>query len=686
MATLAAALINLVSARETRLSSSSANTPNPQPRQDFALPPRKDLVNRVAEIEEAIGKLRAGEAMVAIEGEVGVGKSATATELAYCLQQHEPFLRDGDRRYSFVWIDCQDRCPTLTEFSGSLSALTDDRSLSAVAGEEKFDAIRAHLAEHPTVLLIDNLRLADDTTSKALIRLLESVPPSSIVIASINSPGTLAAPRIRLGDLKPSEARDLISREIQRQGLLVPDVEHSDLADSLIELFGGNPYLITSFLDGLDGSPFSIEQRLEAARRGEGAEGMLADRIAALASDALSILAACAFLRGNAIASQLGVATMESDQDVALLLTDLMSAGLVTSVRVKGGPNIFTCGVGVRNAILATTSGEEIKRFTKRLAQHYIDRFSTEWEDATGAIPHVGTLTVVAEQLYLEEEAEELHALFVAVLDILFTLGKLDDRITIATLAYKSAVRDGNYQRAARASASRTMNCAIRGELERAQESLGHGLIAARESGSPAEIARQMRVRAYVAYRSKQPEQALAMLEGADELAAEDEDLHILVDLQDLRAACYWYLGQFDLCEIAADAHEKLADEIPWERVKAYPLQMRAEVAMHCGEFAKAAELLGQSRAIATEYRDQRMLVRIAISEARRQLVGGRPAVGRDIAMSAAARAKRIGLREEAREAEALRRALRWAALPPVRLYYRRQRPQRLTDAPLAGD
>jgi tetratricopeptide (TPR) repeat protein len=683
--TLASTLANFWTARDTRRSTSLRKDPKAREGQNFALPPEKELVNRVPELKEALDKLRAGEGVIAIEGEVGVGKSATATALAYSLHKATPDRRDS-REHSFIWIDCQDRCPTLAELSSSLSVLTDDRSLSAVAQEEKFDAIRAHLAERPTVLLIDNLKLSDDTKSKTLSRLLEAVPRDSIVIASVNTPGALAAPRLRLKDLELSEARRLIVQEVQRHGLSVPELNDGDFIDRMLELFGGNPYLITSFIEGLDSSPHSMEERLEAARRGEGADAMLGRRLAGLPAESKSVLAACALLRGNAIASQLAVATQTSDDHMALVLTKLMSAGLITCVRIKGRPNMFTCGVGVRNSVLAVTPKEEIEGFTERLAQNYISRFSTEWEDAAGAIPHVGAITVVAEQLYAQQRADELHELFTAVLDILFTLGKFDDRIAIATLAYKSAICTGNYGWAARASASRTMNCAIRGELAKARESLAHGLIAARQSGSPAELARQMRVRGYVAYRSREPLEALAALEGADELASEAGDRHILVDLQDLRAACYWYLGEFDLCEVAANAHQKLADEIPWKRVRAYPLQMLAEVSMHRGDFARAGELLERSHIIATEYDDQRMQVRILLSEARLQLLGGRPKEGAKVASAAATQARGIGLREEVREAEALYRALRWAVLPPIRLYYSRRRPQRLADAPIAGD
>lgn len=676
----AAALMNFSKTRqEKRAAVAGTQMVAPEP----VLPERPDLVNRGRELAAAKGKLRRGGRVVAIEGEVGVGKSATATELAYRLQARGG--RRRGRRRAF-WIDCEDRCPTLTRLCESLSTLTGDRALGAAARDEKLDALRAHLAENPTVLLLDNLRMSDRRRSQALVKLLRSVPRNSAIVISANSPGVLPVAKVRLSDLEPSEARSLIRQEVDRLGLDAPDLRDKECVDRMLDQFGGNPYLITSFINGLDSSPDSVPARLEAASQGDGAEVILADHLSSLSAEARSVLAVCALLHGNAIASQLALATRGSEEQVTLLLTELMAAGLVTCIRLKDRPNIFTCGVGVRNLVLAATPPSEIEAFTGRLARHYIERFTSDWENATAAIPHVGTMAVIAEQLHVEKKGDALHELFSAVLDILFTLGRFDERLTIATFAYKQAICDENFQRAARASAARTMNCAIRGELGEAEEAAVLGKLAAERAGLPRELARQQRVRAYVAYRSREPHKALSLLEGADELAEEAGDKHILVDLQDLRAACYWYLGELDRCEAAAREHQRLADSIPWERIKAYSPQMLAEGAMHRGDFAEAAVLLKQSRAIAAKYEDQRMLVRISISEARLRLLKGEPRAGVKIARAAIAHGRAIGLREEVREARALRRALLLAILPPARLYYSRRRPQRLSRAPIAGD
>src|SRR5690349_16473803 len=102
--------MGLLNARAGR--ASSRRTESRAAKTALALPERPDLVNRVPELAEAGGKLRGGGRVLAIEGEVGVGKSAAATELAYQLQDGD--RRRGGQRRSFLWIDCDYRCPTLT--------------------------------------------------------------------------------------------------------------------------------------------------------------------------------------------------------------------------------------------------------------------------------------------------------------------------------------------------------------------------------------------------------------------------------------------------------------------------------------------------------------------------------------------------------------------------------------------
>ena len=67
-----------------------------------------------------------------------------------------------------MWIDCSYRCPSIADICRPLSLLTGDQALTTVPDHEKLDALRAHLATYKTVLILDDMALADDTDSEVL--------------------------------------------------------------------------------------------------------------------------------------------------------------------------------------------------------------------------------------------------------------------------------------------------------------------------------------------------------------------------------------------------------------------------------------------------------------------------------------------------------------------------------------
>jgi hypothetical protein len=73
--------------------------PTDAPRADDLLPPRRALVNRDDVLRDAAAMIRAGDGLVAIEGEAGIGKSAVAFELS----RGRLFLPIGDEGQPRVW-------------------------------------------------------------------------------------------------------------------------------------------------------------------------------------------------------------------------------------------------------------------------------------------------------------------------------------------------------------------------------------------------------------------------------------------------------------------------------------------------------------------------------------------------------------------------------------------------------
>jgi tetratricopeptide (TPR) repeat protein len=512
------------------------------------------------------------------------------------------------------------------------------------------------------------------------------VPSGSLVITSLNSPYALDSARVLLDELKPSYVLELIQHEARRLGL-EEGLFDAAFAMRLQQAVGGNPRLIESFLRALSRSPRSLEELLEAVERGEGLRELYLPVWIELAVSSRAVLGACACLRGQAIADQLTVACGINPDELPLVLAELMQMGFVTVVRSPGRPEVYTCSHGVQRFAIGETPPDVIDAFTQRLTTYYIRQFAAEPENAHWAIPHVAGIKAVLQWLYDRGEDTEVQALFASILDIFCTLGLFDDRISTGRLAYESAMRSGNLRSASLATDVVTSTHAARGELNEAREAVGHGLIAAERSGDPGERARMMRAHALVFYKAGEAVQALAAMEGADELARQTGDLEVLVNMWGLRTVAHWYVGSFEQSAAAAESGLRVCQEMSWQRAMAYPLRNLAEVAIHRGDFAHARTLVEDARRIAVEYGDKRQVARIHLTTARLELFDEQLRAAAREALAAESDAVELGLAPELLEVSALRRVIaRARRFPPLRLSYARRRPSRFTDAPIGGD
>ncbi len=652
------------------------------------LPSRGHFINRNEEIRHAVRSIDAGEIVVAIEGDVGVGKSAVATELAHRLRSDRAASRSSKLRdHTFLWVDGRNGPVALSDICRPLSTLTGNQLLSIVPDAEKIDALRAHMALNGTVLVLDNLRLGDDPESMTMRDFVNHVPSGSLVIAAVNGSVALKGVRLPVGELKHSDAVDLIKHEVGRLGLHEAELFGDSFAERLIGLVGGNPGMIEWFLRALSQSSQSVEERFAALERGEGLQELLAPLWQGLDTQARLVLGACTHLGGKATANQLQIALGMSESEAHAALEQLMAVGLVKAIRITDTPNAFSCAHAVQLFALSQTPADVRLRMTRELASHYSRYFSEHWEDARAIIPDVDAIHAVLDHLFMIGEDEALQELVKATLDVLFTLGLFDDRISWGELSYRSAEVAGNDRAASLACSILSSTHAIRGELAQAEAALALGLVAAEQSALANEVARQKRDTGFVRYRSGDARGALAAVLGADVLARQAGDLNNLVDIIDLRMSAALYLGAFDDAESAAHEQLLVCSEIPWERPRSNGYRHLAEIAIHRRQFTKAFDLLNSAREIALEFEDRRGLARIELTEARRLLIEGHPGPAGMAAERAQARARSLGLPPEEREARALRSAARRARLaPPLRAYYRARRPWRLTSAPVAGD
>jgi len=670
-----------------RLATVTAVPALPVTARSTVLPPRApSFVNRDKAISTALGRIESGERVVAIEGIPGVGKSAVVAELAYRLQSRESRQHDLSG-HSFVWIDGRNACPSLSEVCREITLQTGDQSLSSVAEREKPAALRSHLARNDTVLLLDNIRTDDLPDADPLRELVRAVPANAIVIASVNSPGALDGSRVVLDELEPDHVFQLVQHETSRLSLSNPELFDGDFSTRLLRLVGGNPRMIEWFLRSLVRSPETLDERFAAVENGEGLGELFLPAWQTVSDDAQAVLGTCACLGGRAIFEQLVVASDLPGEMVAAALAEVMTLGFLTVARSSGGPDVYTCIYSVQRFALTQTPRPTITAFTARLATHYIRFLARDPENAQAAIPHIDGIKSVLQQLFDEGKDAELQWLFVAVLDILFTLGLFDDRIATGTLAYESAVRAENHRAASLATDVLSSTHAARGEVDRGREALALGQLAAERSGDRGENVRQMRAAGVVSYKAGDPVQALAAIDGAEQIARETGEFETLVNVLGLRTVACWHLRRFVDSRAAAERGLGVCREISWQRATAYPLRNLAEVALHDGDFPRATTLLGEAHAVATASSDRRQLARICLTTARMRLLAGEPAAARTEAGRAMEQARALGLPPELEEAAALRKAsgrARW--LPPVRLYYKWRRPARLTGAAIGGD
>jgi hypothetical protein len=666
------------------------------PQRSGNLPRRyRPFVNRDSELREALNQIYdGGESVLAFEGARGIGKSLAATELAHRLLEEPAHGAVDLCEHTFVWVRGYNGCTTVADIGRSLSLETGDQSVAAGAEIAKLDRLRAHLARRKTALVLDELWLSHDTDSEVLRELLATVPEGSIVIAAVNRDEDLDAFSVPLDEFDLQDVRKLIDAQVERLKLKPVDRFDEAFAGRLYELVGGHPATITWFLRAYKSSGQTLEERLRALAQGAGLDRLFATVWDHLDGQQRALLAACECLGGKASAEQLAIACEVGREEAGSIAERLLGEGLLGVMRATDR-SAFTCPQAFALFVAGKTPLAVRYEYLRRLARHYVSSVAADPENAQALQQHAEVLRALFDGLARQqvdgiedpELERDLQELFRATLDILLTLGLLDDRIAAARYAYESAVRTEHYRYASLACEVLAGTHGLRGEFELAESVLAHGWLAAESSGDGGEIARQMYCEAFLRYRSGNARGALDSLVGADDRALTASDLETVINVLDTRCAAQLYLGQLDPCEVGAERCLTLCEQIGWERAKAFPLRFLAEVAIQSDRPAHARELLGRAESLATAYGDRRQSVRVSITAARMRLLEGDLDAAELAATRAAAEAQELWLPPEEQEARALEHMVRLCRSSPATLEdYISRRPLRLTDAPVAGD
>jgi tetratricopeptide (TPR) repeat protein len=654
------------------------------------LPERGRLAHRGDEITKVLALLAAGEFLVSIEGTIGVGKSAVQLEVAHRFAEFRGRRRRGKPHGLVLWLDAGNHSFDLLDLARALALATDDQSLTAAAADEKAQALRVHLAAHPAVLVIDNLRLTA-SGAQQLVEFLRSLPTGSIALVSANTPRRLPGARFWLEELQEQATRDLLVTESKRHG--VPEIENADPATMarIHRLVGGNPRAIELFVLACARGSRGLNDQLRQLEEGK---AELSDELYDAVWDTVSatgkrILAVGAYLEGGANLEQLRVASGLPLDDVDQALDQLWGDGLLTS-QPEQGERRYSCPAAFRSFVAANVADDQFAGIAQRLAVHFVERFRRDWEDAAGATPHIDAIRTVIGDLHRRGEHQACFDLFEVTLDLFFTLGLFDDRIALGRIAYESATLLGRPDQRSLALSVVSSTHAVRGEHAAAQQAAQEGLAIAREAGSNKEIARQLRCLGFALFRAGRPDDALTVIandrENAERMARDAGDLHNMIDIQSLDGAIHWHLGRLAEAEVITRRFLDACDQLPWERGKAYAVRDLAELVLMRRDFRDAGMLLDQACDIADRYRDRRQQARIALSTARLHLFRGRPGQARKAADAARDAARRLSLVGESAEAEAVHRAAVRASVLPWRYLFPARPQTRYTDYTVGGD
>jgi len=659
----------------------------------------KGFVNRTRELSTAEERVyEGGEAVLVFEGDRGIGKSTAAVELAHRLQKGEPRGARDLREHEYIWVmggGESDRGVTLADIGRALNVATEDQSVSAGSESVKLDRLRRHLVKRKTALVLDSLKLSEDDESDGMRAFLNVIPEGSLVIAAVDIRGDgLDAAHVELAKFGVDDVEDLVAKLVERLNLKPAEQFDRALAESLHEIVGGDPRAITWFMQAYKRSGESLAERLAALRSGRGLDRLFAPIWRSLDGGARELLSACDCLGGKATAGQLAAACEVSEQAALQMAEALYDEGLL-GVAHSAGATTFVCSQALALYVAGETPPEDRYARLRAVAAHYVSMMRADPENARALLSEVDALRAVFDGLnrHRDDDFEDprieaaIQDLFRAAGGALLTLGFFDDRIAAATYTYESSMRTGNFPLASLACEVLASTYALRGEFEPAASALRHGEIAAEESGEDAETARQMYSAAFLRYRERAPEEALALIEGADDLALAGDDLEGLIDILDMRSAAHLYLGDVDSCEADARRSLALCEEIRWERAKSFPLRFLAEVEIKRGNSKAAHRVLERARAFAYKYDDQRQLARISLTTARKHLLDRELDTAEAAAADAVDEAQRLALPPEEAEALALVDAVELSRRSPTTLdRLVSERPTRLTDEPVAGD
>lgn len=212
------------------------------------LPGRKPFFGREAELEQVAAALRPTTRMwgVLIDGTGGIGKTSLALEAAYMAAGFDTRIYLSAKQRELTPGGERSRADfALTNYLSILNELAHALGEGDIAKQPEGDrprAVRRALENRKALIVLDNLEVFDKTERDRVFQFLDELPGSCKAIVTSRRRDDTGARSIRLGQLSPDAALQLIETLAENNGWL----NRTSLADRrrLIEAAGGNPLLV----------------------------------------------------------------------------------------------------------------------------------------------------------------------------------------------------------------------------------------------------------------------------------------------------------------------------------------------------------------------------------------------------------------------------------------------------------
>lgn len=669
------------------------------------LPPRIDFFGRKKELIKLGEAIDSGLALTVVEGPPGSGKTSLVLEIAHISgdsfgkKVFDSFdLGTSVRTFeAIIWLSAKYRPVTMDNILDTIASVLDYPYITGLTTDKKEHDIRKHMRRIGCLIIIDNFETVG-TEANEILAFLSNLPTHSKAIITTRYHTATEGRIMTLGNLTTSDGIAFIRHEAERLCLMSVSAAHTDSLYKLYDATGGSPLAIVWALGQMKKRGAALDRILADILQGRADifQQLFGSAWELLTGDAKAMLMAMTVFRTSAsrdslhVASGIPLPTVDDalSQLIELSLIEVSNALEQTRIRYSVHPLTHAFA-----AVEASKDQQFITEAHARAVDYFIDfanlRRETEvsGEKAREVEPELDNILYLLTWCTHQQRWHYVADLVGAIEELLLILGLFEERIMYSRDAAFACEKLGDFGRKAHFLTLVGGTLPLQAKYGEAENALNNALQSARIAQDKAEISRALRTLALNAYRQGRYEQAENLLTGADDLALQSGDLHNYVDILCLRAPIELLQANLDKAESTLKLMLETAQQINWERAKAYCFASLAECMILKHDYKQAQELLESGLEVALNYGDRRQGARLKMSLANLNIYLGRLQYSEELALEAKDTFERLGMWNELSEVKAILERTKKRPKWMWSIVYRVSKPRvRYTTKPIGGD